>query len=129
GNAATLALAGDNSGYSGTFTITGANAAIQWSSASAGSSNATWVLNNNFGSGTRMRFGGWSGSIDMGALSGNGIGLINNTAGTVTMNVGALNTSTTFSGTMIPGAGVIALTKVGTGSLTLSGANTYTGLT
>jgi fibronectin-binding autotransporter adhesin len=129
GAANTLALVGDNSGYSGTFTITGANAAFQWGSASAGSANATWVLSNTFASGGRMRFGGWSGSIDIGALSGNGIGLINNTAGTVTMNVGALNTSTTFSGTMISGTGVIALTKVGTGTLTLSGANTYTGLT
>jgi len=78
-----------------------------------------------------MRFsGGWSGIIDLGALSGNGIGLVNNNAGTVTMSVGALNTSTVFSGTIIAnGANIIALTKVGTGTLTLSGVNTYTGLT
>ncbi len=130
--AATLALAGTNSGYSGTFTVNGANAAFQWMTADAGSANTTWVLNNTFGGGTRMRFsGGWSGAIELGALSGNGIGLVNNNAGTVTMNVGALNTSTLFSGTITSGGsgGPIALTKVGTGTLTLSGANNYTGLT
>lgn len=128
-NASTLALGGDDSGYSGTFTVSGANAAFQWMTAAAGSSNAAWVLSNTFGSGGRMRFsGGWSGTIELGALSGNGIGLVNNNAGTVTMNVGALNTSTLFSGTMIAnGANIIALTKVGTGSLTLSGASSYNG--
>ena len=45
------------------------------------------------------------------------------------MSVGALDTSTTFSGKLLTGTGVIALTKVGTGTLTLSGANTYTGAT
>jgi fibronectin-binding autotransporter adhesin len=129
--AATLALAGDNSGYSGTFTVNGANAAFQWMTASAGSANAAWVLNNTWSGGTRMRFSGaWNGTIELGSLSGNGIGLVNNNAGTVTMSVGALNTSTLFSGTMIVNAAnIIALTKVGTGTLTLSGANSYTGLT
>src|SRR5258708_28160759 len=46
------------------------------------------------------------------------------------MSVGALNTSTTFTGTIIVnGANIIALTKVGTGALTLSGLNTYGGPT
>jgi autotransporter-associated beta strand protein len=41
-----------------------------------------------------------------------------------------LNTSTTFAGTMeANGADIIALTKVGTGTLTLSGPNAYTGNT
>jgi autotransporter-associated beta strand protein len=46
------------------------------------------------------------------------------------MSVGALNTPTTFSGTIIAnGSAILALTKVGTSSLTLSGVNTYTGNT
>jgi autotransporter-associated beta strand protein len=53
--------------------------------------------------------------------------------GTVTMNgdnaliVGGDNTDTTFSGVYQNGDGSASLTKVGTGRLTLNGANTYTG--
>jgi autotransporter-associated beta strand protein len=47
------------------------------------------------------------------------------------LQVGSLNTSTTFSGVIAGGnAGTnISLTKVGSGTLTLSGANLYTGAT
>ena len=37
------------------------------------------------------------------------------------------NASTTFAGVLANGSGTVALTKTGTGTLTLSGANTYTG--
>src|SRR5262249_42545611 len=65
------------------------------------------------------------------ALSGGGVFRSdggNNT--TAVVSIGALNTSTTFSGAMVAnGTQLIAVTKVGTGTLTLSGANTYTGAT
>lgn len=48
--------------------------------------------------------------------------------GTATLSIGALNTDSTFSG-VISSVGSLALTKVGTGTLNLSGANTYTGAT
>ena len=48
------------------------------------------------------------------------------TLGSATLTAGGNNTSTTFSG-IIGGSG--GLTKVGTGTLILSGANTYTGAT
>jgi autotransporter-associated beta strand protein len=75
-----------------------------------------------------------SGTVDFGSLSGSAVGIVNNTASsTVTMSIGALNTNTTFSGSIIANSGVptaqIAVTKVGSGILTLSGANTYTGNT
>ena len=41
-------------------------------------------------------------------------------------SVGSLNTSTTFSGTLENFSASLGLTKVGTGTLTLSGASTYT---
>jgi fibronectin-binding autotransporter adhesin len=64
----------------------------------------------------------------IGSLSGSSAtaGFAGATAGTAVLSVGALNGSTTFAGQI---NGNNALTKVGTGTLTLSGANTYTGST
>ena len=47
-------------------------------------------------------------------------------SGPVTLTAGDI-ADTTFSGTISNGAGVLALTKVGAGTLTLSGTNTYSG--
>jgi fibronectin-binding autotransporter adhesin len=88
---------------------------------------ATWDLDYyNEGSKTR--------TID--ELSGAGTITIG-TAGTApvdptriaTLVVGNGNGSSTFSGLIEDGKGKIALTKTGTGTFTLSGANTYTGTT
>jgi autotransporter-associated beta strand protein len=50
-------------------------------------------------------------------------------SGTTAYSIGAKNTSTTFAGQIIDGgtaaAGLVAITKVGTGTLTLTGTNTY----
>jgi len=64
-------------------------------------------------------------ATDLGSFSGSGI---------KTLQVGALNTSTTFAGSMVDnplgsGTSTFAFTKVGTGTLTLSGTNTYSGIT
>jgi autotransporter-associated beta strand protein len=69
-----------------------------------------------------------NGSETIGSLNG---------AGTVRQNGGGLNTlifgngngTGSFSGTIVNGTGTIAITKVGTGTQTLSGANTQTGAT
>ena len=50
-------------------------------------------------------------------------------AGSVTLTVGATNDSGTFSGVIHDGSGTIALAVNGTGTETLSGANTYSGPT
>jgi len=126
GAPATLALSGDNSGYSGTITFN-ANNAVDFGSASAGSANAAWVFND--GNAGRVRVNVGNNTLNFGSLAGNGQ-MVNNTGGTTsTLSVGALNTSTTFTGTIKDAAGVFALTKVGGGTLTLSGASTYTGAT
>jgi len=62
-------------------------------------------------------------SLTVGSLSGTGFV---NTAASGALSVGYNNTSTSFGG-KITGGG--SLTKIGTGSLTLSGANSYTGAT
>ncbi|HET6409573.1 MAG TPA: autotransporter-associated beta strand repeat-containing protein [Chthoniobacteraceae bacterium] len=58
--------------------------------------------------------------------------VLGNTAGPVntTLTVGSNNSSSTFAGVIAQAPGAVgSLTKVGTGTLTLSGANTYTGNT
>ncbi|NLF72045.1 MAG: hypothetical protein GX575_23680, partial [Candidatus Anammoximicrobium sp.] len=49
--------------------------------------------------------------------------------GTPTLTVGGNNTTSSFSGVIQDTAGTLALTKIGSGTLTLSGANTYSGVT
>jgi len=58
----------------------------------------------------------------------NGSGVVDNTAaGPVTLTIGSNNTNSTFSGMLQNTAGALALVKTGTGTLTLSGSNSYSG--
>ncbi|MBL7859819.1 MAG: autotransporter-associated beta strand repeat-containing protein, partial [Cyclobacteriaceae bacterium] len=64
-----------------------------------------------------------------GSLAGTGT-VRSGVAGTLTLTVGGDNTSTTFSGVIQNGSATsIGITKNGTGAFTLSGANTYSGIT
>jgi rhamnogalacturonan endolyase len=70
-------------------------------------------------------------TIDVGELDGVvGVAIEagSNAATNPTWRIGAKNTNSVFAG-IISNSGVTALIKIGTGSLTLSGANTYTGTT
>jgi alpha-galactosidase len=116
--------------------------------------NGTITLsgNNNFGAlnvpngsttvaGSSTAFGGGGltangtaklNGFNLSAANLSGSGVIGNyhasTASTLT--VGSDNSSTIFSGTAIDGStATLALTKIGNGSLTLSGTNTYSGAT
>jgi len=69
-------------------------------------------------------------SVSMPSLSGTG-GIIRDdgAAGTTTLTVNQ-STNTTFSGVISDGASrVVAVTKTGSGALTIAGANTYSGAT
>ncbi len=98
----------------------------------SGGAGAVWNVTGGgtgsaSGSGSFLFSNQTSGS--MGALTGNGrVGGAN--AGT-NWSIGALNTNTVFSGVIINNffGGTTAVTKVGTGSLTLLGPNAYTGAT
>jgi autotransporter-associated beta strand protein/probable HAF family extracellular repeat protein len=53
----------------------------------------------------------------------------NNGPGPATLTAGGDNTDSTFIGTIQDGTGTTAFTKIGTGTLTLTGISTYTGAT
>jgi autotransporter-associated beta strand protein len=63
--------------------------------------------------------------------SASGFGMVtSSSAGTITLNTGGNNTSTTYTGLIEDGSGTVLLTKSGSGQFTLSTtANTYSGLT
>ena len=67
-------------------------------------------------------------STAINGLSGSGI-VDTAAGGTPTFTVGNNDQTSSFGGVIKNTAGTLALTKVGTGTLTLSGINTYTGLT
>ena len=67
-------------------------------------------------------------SIRLGSLAGSGT-VSGEAGGTKTFIIGGNNTSTTFAGTIVNGggSGQLAITKTGSGTLTLTGSSSYTG--
>jgi fibronectin-binding autotransporter adhesin len=115
----------------GTWTLTGANTYTGTTTISAG--KIKLGVANALPSGSAVTV---TGTLDMntysdaiGSLAGGGTVDNVSGAGTPTLTVGGDNTSTTFSGAVQNTSGNLALTKTGTGALTLSGTNTYTGAT
>lgn len=116
-----VSLTGDNT-YTGNTTIN------VGSTLQVGGSNAN-VLPNGAGTGAVVVYGtldlnGYSPTV--GGLGGSGT-VTSGIAGTSTLNVGNNNVWSTFAGVIQDGAGTVALTKIGTSTLTLTGANTFSG--
>jgi autotransporter-associated beta strand protein len=138
--AQTMRLYGNNSGFTGNFSEPATTRGMMWSDAQApanaantGSAAAAWDLSGSFGfietagaATPTVQLGSLSGSTSTTILGGFG------GSGIKTFQIGALNTNSSFAGAIqdnpqTTGTPVIALIKVGTGSLTLSGTNTYSG--
>ncbi len=133
-------LTGDWSGFTGTVSyyasasIRTINLFAQATSGTFVATNSTWSLASPSNTGSRLSAGNaGTTNILLGALSGASGYLDDNNFGTaniLTFYIGYLNTNTTFGGIIENQyAGRTALTKVGTGTLTLTGANTYAGNT
>ena len=114
--ASTWTLSGNNT-YSGPTTV--GVSILQAGSTTAFSANSAYTVNSTLDAAS------YDNSV--GALSGTG----NVTLGTAALTVGNQNSSpAAFSGVISSsGSPVTSLVKVGTGTLTLTGGNTYTGLT
>ena len=121
-------LGGNNSGLTGSYTNDESNTFL--TSDNSGSAQAAWTVNTGiFASdqpGSRVR--------QLGSLGGAGGIVANNLAnpdtGDVTFIIGSNHTSTAFAGQILDTvyqAGTVAIVKVGSGTLTLSGSSAYSG--
>ncbi|TCR65372.1 autotransporter-associated beta strand repeat-containing protein [Bosea sp. BK604] len=112
----TLTLTGLST-YSGATNVMAGELLVSGAGAGIGDLSAVTVA-----SGATFRIANHDETI--GSLAGAG----NVTVGARQLTVGGDNTSTTYSGAMA-GSGAISLVKAGSGTMTLSGTNTYTGAT
>ena len=125
GNGGTVTLWADDSGLTGTVNNNG-TFHLRFGANNSASAGVSWGLNSAtayydiYGAATGIQFG---------ALRGTAGTVINNNTNNAAavLTVGALNTDTTFAGVLADGTGVLGLSKVGTGTLTLAGTNTLSG--
>ena len=118
----------------GTWTLSGVNTYSGNTTISAGTLRlgADDVISDGVGKGNVSV----TGTLDLNGFSDtinglSGAGTVDNVAGggASTLTAGNNDVTSTFSGAIQNASGVVALTKIGTGTLTLSGANTYSGVT
>jgi autotransporter-associated beta strand protein len=95
---------------------------------------ASGVIPNGSGKGSVIINQAWFGVLDLAGFSQtinglSGDGIVDNSSGNGSLTVGSNNVTSTFSGIIQDSVGTLSLTKVGAGTFTLAGANTYTGNT
>jgi len=124
----------ENTSTAGSATLianggTGGGGSIRFIGSSTGGTARIEVFNNGAGTPGNLDISGHNGSVNVtvGSIEGSG----NVFLGSRSLTVGANNMATTFSGVVQDGgvSGGVggALTKIGTGTLSLTNTNTYTG--
>jgi fibronectin-binding autotransporter adhesin len=131
-------LEADNTGFTGNVILGGTTGVfIRARQRNAFGSNLAWDLGAN-ASTLASRIDNTPTSFVLGSLTGgaaSALGGHESSAGatSVNWNIGSLNASTTFDGLIRNGGNnalrPVSITKVGTGTLTLTNLNTYTGMT
>jgi RHS repeat-associated protein len=143
-----VTLSVDTTGHASTFSGVIQDGAGRVALTTLGTGLLTLRGNNTFtgettvGAGSTLRLGSpgalpgdpeVNGTLDLGGYSATldglwGSGLVTSSvAGAVTLTVDTTNYPGTFSGVIEDGSGTVALTKTGSGGLTLTGTNTYSG--
>lgn len=127
-NYANISLYANNSTFTGTFItkLRSGNHRMAFMVPESGSANAAWLLDAVGADCHRIMFA--SGALEFGSLSGRG-GMRCNVGGTPIIRIGALNTNTSFGGTLANASGTLSVEKVGTGTLTFTGNSTFGGAT
>jgi len=132
-NGTTVTLTNSVAGFTSTFTVNGPGNFRMDNNSNWGVPNG--ILNISGTAGIDNRSGGAC-TIPFGSLSGTagtylyGSDQASSAGTTCIYTIGSLNQSTTFAGAITnSGNQTVAITKTGTGTLTLSGANAYTGAT
>ena len=130
-----LNLTGNNSALSGTFNVTnaGSNTSLYFSAESASIPKATLVLGDLTYVRTKVTS---DATIQIGALEGTGFVRNDDSSGhTITYQLGGANKDATFSGQIMNtwrsdvNNYPVAISKVGSGTQTFAGNNTYSGTT
>ncbi len=133
-NTGSTTVTGDFSAFSGSYTHTSTVVSTAFNTAFATSRNASYTIASEQGASQGFIAGGNGDyTLELGALNGVAGSLFrggNTATGTTTLRVGNLNATDTFAGSISNGVTkTIALNKVGTGIMTLSGVSSYTGAT
>ncbi len=115
----TLTLSGNNT-YAGNTTISNGNLALGSAAALPAGANVSLANTTN----TNLQLNGFAANIAI--LSGGGTNGGNIALGSGLLTTGSGNASTTYSGNI---SGTGGLTKVGSGTFTITGNNTYSGNT
>jgi autotransporter-associated beta strand protein len=112
----TITISAPNNTYSGATILTAGT--LQAGSTGALSPNSAFTVNSV------LDLHGFNNTI--GSLAGSGL-VLNNGLAAAALTVGNNNTSSSFNGVLKDGTSPLQLVKIGTGTLALTGTNTYTG--